>query len=61
MPYGYEALALVMSYGVIDLGEHRLRQWFIAWWQQAITWTNVDLSLMEFYGIRLTTSLQDIN
>ena len=32
----------VMAYVDIDLGLHWLRQWFVAWWHQAITWTNVD-------------------
>ena len=48
----------MMPYGDIDLGQHWLRKWLVAWWHQAITWTNVDLSSMEFCGIHLTTILQ---
>ena len=33
---------LVMPYGDIDQGQHWLRKWLVAWWHQAITWTNVD-------------------
>ena len=33
----------------------------IAWQHKAITWTNFDLSLVEFCGIHLTTILQDIS
>ena len=40
-----------------DLGQHWLRQWLVAWWHQVITWTNVDLSSVEFCGIHLTTIL----
>ena len=29
---------LVVSYSIIDLGQH----WLVAWWHQAITWTNID-------------------
>ena len=45
--------------GDIDLGQH----WFVAWQHQAITWTDVDFSSMEFCGIHLTTicSAWDIN
>ena len=32
---------------VTDLGQHSLRQWFAAWWQQAIVWTNVNLSSVK--------------
>ena len=30
-------------YGGNDVGQHWLRSWLYAWWQQAITWTNVVL------------------
>ena len=36
---------LVTPFGDIDLGQHCLRWWLVAWRHQAITWTNVDLSL----------------
>ena len=31
---------LVMSYSIIDLGQH----WLVTWWHWAITWTSIDLS-----------------
>ena len=48
-PNGYEQnllihSGLVMPYGDKDLGNHWLRYWLVAWWLQAITRTNVDLS-----------------
>ena len=42
-----------MSYGDIDMNQHWLRKWLVAWWHQVITWTNVDLSSTTFYGINL--------
>ena len=36
---------LVTPFGDIDLGQHWLRWWLVAWRHQAITWTNVDLSV----------------
>ena len=33
---------LVMPYGNIELDQHWLRQWLVAWWHQDITWTNVN-------------------
>ena len=39
---------LVTPYGIIELGQH----WF-GRWQQAITWTNVDLSSVGFHGTHL--------
>ena len=27
--------------------------WCLSWWHQAITWTNVELSLVMFFGIHL--------
>ena len=32
---------LVKLYDDIDLRQHWFRQWLVAWWHQAITWTNV--------------------
>ena len=29
------------QYGNINLDQHWLRQWLVAWWHQTITWTNV--------------------
>ena len=34
--------------GNTDLGQHQLTQWLVAKWQQAIIWTNVDLSSDNF-------------
>ena len=42
---------LVMSYGDIDLDWHWYRWWLVAWWHQAITWSNVDLSPVRFCDI----------
>ena len=36
-------------YGDIDPGRH----WLVAWWHQAITWTNVDLSSNVLCGIHM--------
>ena len=44
---------LVTPFGDIDLGQHWLRQWLAAWWHQAITWTNADLSSVRSSGIHL--------
>ena len=44
---------LVTPYGGISPSQHWLRWWPGAWRHQAITWTNVDLSLVKFGGIQL--------
>ena len=44
---------LVTPYGGRDLGQHWFRQWLVAWRHQAITWTNVDFSLVRFLVIHL--------
>ena len=49
---------LVMQCGNIDPGQHWLRQWLVAWRHQAITWTNVDVSLKGFYDILQTISYE---
>ena len=46
-------LGPVTPFGDIDLGQHWLRLWLAAWWHQAITWTNVDLSSVRSCGIHL--------
>ena len=51
---------LVTPGGDIDLGQHWLRQWLVAWRHQAITWTNVDLSSLRSCGIHLTTVSQQM-
>ena len=40
-------------YGDIDLCQHWLTYWFVAWRYHAITWTNVDVSSKVFCGIHL--------
>ena len=45
---GLTHCGLVTQHGVMDLGQHWLRYWLVAWWHQAITWTNVDLSSVAF-------------
>ena len=32
----------LMTYGNIDVGQHWLRQWLVAWRHKAVTWTSVD-------------------
>ena len=45
---------LVTPYNVnIDLGQHWIKSWLFAWWHQAITWTNVDISIMRSSDIHL--------
>ena len=43
----------MIPYSYIELRQHWLNQWPIAWLHQTITWIYVDLSSMEFYGINL--------
>ena len=45
----------MMPYGNIELGHHWLGICLVAWRHQAITWTNVDFSLVTFCEIHLTT------
>ena len=40
-----------MPYGGINLGQHWLKQCFVAWWHEAIAWTNIDLSSVRSIGI----------
>ena len=51
---------LVTPYDDINLVQHWLRSWLAAWRHQAITWTNVDLSLVRSSGIHLSAILQEI-
>ena len=44
---------LVMPYDNIGLSQHWLRQWLGAWGNQAITWSNIDLSPVKFCSIHL--------
>ena len=50
---GLTYYGLVTLYSDIDLGQHWLRQWLVAWQYQGITWTNVDLALARFNDICL--------
>ena len=45
----------------IDLGQHWLMQWLVAWRHQAIAWTNVDLSSVRSSYINLMAISQKIN
>ena len=47
-------------YGDRDLGQHCLRQWLVAWWHQAITWTNVDFLSLKSSDIHIRTILQEM-
>ena len=50
-----------MSYGDMELGQHWLRLWLVAWRHQAVTWTNVDLSFVMSNDIHLDPlSLEDL-
>ena len=49
-----------MPYGDIDLGQHWLRLWLVAWRQQAITWANVDFSSVKFCGMHMKAILQEL-
>ena len=52
---------LVTPYGDIDLDQHWLGKWRVAWWHQAITWTSVDLSPVCFIGNHLRAVSQEIH
>ena len=54
-------LGLVMPHGDNVPGQHWLRQWLVAWRQQAITWINIDLSLVRSSGIHLRAISQVYN
>ena len=51
---------LVTPYGDTYLGQHWLRLWLVAWWHQAITWTNIDLSSERPGDIHLRSIWQEI-
>ena len=44
---------LVTPYGDMDLCRHWFRLWLVAWWHQAITWTNVDWSSVKSSDIHI--------
>ena len=51
----------VTSYGNIDLGQHWLRQWLVAWRHQAITWAIDDLSAVRSCDIHVRSfSYEDL-
>ena len=49
---------LVIPYGNIDLGQHWLM--YLAWWHQAVTWTNVDLAALRSSTIHVLAISQEI-
>ena len=51
---------LLAPYRDIDLGQHWLRYWLVAWRHQAITWTSVDLSSVRSCSIYLRAISQEI-
>ena len=62
--YGYlkdQWVNSLLPYGNIDLGQHWLRWWLVAWQPQAITWTNVDLLSVRSNDIHLRTISQEIS
>ena len=48
-------------YGDIDLGQHWLRCWFVAWRHRYITWTNTDASSVKSSNIHLMAIQQEIH
>ena len=52
--------SLVTRYGDIDPGQHWLRYCLVAWWYQAITWTNVDTSSMVISGLHVRAISQEV-
>ena len=51
---------LVMPYGDTEPGQHWLRYWLVAWWHQAITCTNVELSSVKSCDNPLRAISQEI-
>ena len=51
---------MVMLHGDLDLGQHWLRLWFVAWQHLVITWIIVDSSLEVFYSIHLRAISQEV-
>ena len=49
-----------MPYYNIDLGQQWLMKWLVAIMHQAITWTNVNLSLKAFWGIYMRAVSQEL-
>ena len=44
-------IELEMPYGDTYFGQFWLRSWLVAWRHQDITWTNVNVSLLQFCDI----------
>ena len=55
--------SLVMQYGDTDLGQHWLMKLLVAWWHQAIIWTNTIKSILWYYSPErnFTRSVHEIN
>ena len=51
---------LVMPYSVGDLCQHWFRQRLVAWRHQAITWTNVDWSLVKYSDLNIRALSQEM-
>ena len=51
---------LAAPYGDKDLDQHWLRKWLVAWWHQAITWSNVDWSSVNSSDIHIRAISQEI-
>ena len=51
---------LVTPYGDIDLGQHWLRKWLVAWRHQAINWTNVGWSSVKSSDIHVRAISQEM-
>ena len=47
-------------YSDIDLDQHWLRKWLVAWRYQAITWTNADSPSMRFCDTHLTPISEEV-
>ena len=56
----YSILFYILFYGNTDLGQHWLRLGLVAWWHQAITWTNIHLTSVRSFGIQLRAILQEM-
>ena len=53
LPVQLNHCGLLMPYGDLDLIQHWLRYWLVAWQCQTITWTNIDLTPKVFCDIHL--------
>ena len=53
-------VTLSWPYDDIYLGQHLCKQWLVAWWQQATTWTNGDLTLVGSCCTHLRSISQEV-